>query len=631
MRNPERLVNIGICLFIAITTYIVYYKVVDYPFISLDTPAYVYENSRVTSGMSWENVRWAFTSAEVSNWHPVTWLSHLLDVEAFGLHAGAHHHTNLIFHIVNSILLYLFLVAATGHIWRCCLVSLLFALHPLHVESVAWVAERKDLLCGLFFFLTLLAYRAYVGGGGLKWYLATIGSFVFGLLSKPMIVTLPFLLLVLDYWPFRRYRGTARAIAGKTKRLNPPASFVVLEKLPLVLLSMGMSMLVVKIQQSSGALADVSVLSVSDRLANAAMAYMLYLRDTFWPLSLGVYYPLDNHLPGAAVTIATLGFVLITTLVICYRQRFAWALSGWLWFTGMLVPVIGIVHVGAQARADRYTYLPSIGIFIILAWLLAGLAARTRAGKNFSVALVLAVLLAMVPITVRQIGYWQGSETLYRRTLEVTGNNSVISYNLGLTLYSAKKFRAAITQFSTRLADMPTDARAHYMNGLSYVKIGATDRALFHFRQAVMLPDTPIDAYLKLAALYKQKGDLNAAIDVYQRAIDKNPADPRLHNNLGTGLVYRCELHRAKNHFEIALRQEPNSNRALNNLRLVEQIDSEIQKEMRVYANALSGPTVPQDAKQVLFRKIKQVFTKYRVPVSDQHIDKMISAQMENQ
>ncbi len=613
-------------VFLAMATYLLFYQVINFDFVNLDTPAYVYNNQHVKTGLNWDSVKWAFTSTEISNWHPVTWLSHMLDMELFGMHSGAHHHTSVILHIGNTILLFLFLNAATGYLWRTALVALLFALHPLHVESVAWVAERKDVLCGFFFFLSLLTYRKYVvaATSRFKWYLATLVCFILGLMAKPMLVTLPFLLLVLDFWPFKRcgpgHHIGRQAVAESSIFRHA----LIVEKLPMILISFGMCVLIILIQKDSGAVATVTALPWDERLSNAVFAYVLYLRDIFWPLNLCAYYPLTGGGESGLSFIALLLIVLMFVLAFLFRKKYKWALCGWLWFTGMLIPVIGIIQVGAQSRADRYTYLPAIGIFIMLAWVLAELAERSKQARLLMVALSIAGLLAMVAQTNRQIGFWENNEKLYTRALSVTENNGVVHFNLGLALFNKNRFKDAITHFSASLESSPGDAGAFNMIGLSFIRMDKPAQAIPHFHSAINIDADYVDVHLNLASVHRRRGEMDTAIMIYRKALRASPTAPRLHNNLATALVSRCELKAAKRHFKLALHYDPDNQKARNNLRLLAQIENEVKNILLMHRDTLAHASGSQGPEENIVDIIKHVFDTYQVPASSHCLEKMV-------
>ncbi len=428
-----------------------------------------------------------------------------------------------------------------------------------------------------------------------------------------MIVTLPFLLLVMDFWPFKRNNGAGQANYNNAMGPRYAGYGLIIEKIPMLMISVGLCVL-----------ATVGALPYSERISNALLSCMLYLRDAFWPLNLCVYYPLADSLKSKGGIIAMILFALISTLTILFRKKHGWALSGWLWYAGMLVPVIGIVQVGAQSRADRYTYLPLIGIYIILAWMLANLAERSKPAKVFAVSVSLLALLGIVPLTHRQIGYWVNSETLYERTLAVTDNNGVIHYNLGLVLFKKNRIADAIPHFMARLESFPADAWAHNMVGLSLIRLGKPDQAIPYFNNAIQIKADYLEAYMNLAALHKRGGAVDAAIKVYQEALLISPDDPGLHNNLATTLVIRCELSKAKEHLKIAFSHDPGNRKAQENIHLIEQIEHEIKESIPESRATNAQGASPRSSVAEMVEIIKRILNKYKVSASERHIQEMV-------
>ncbi len=612
-----------ISVLLIISIYIVYGQTRRFEFVSLDTPYYVYANPKVQSGLNWDSIKWSFTSTEFSNWHPVTWLSHILDIELFGLEPGAHHRTSVLIHITNTVLLFIFLYLATGYVWRCALVAAFFALHPLHVESVAWVAERKDVLCGFFFCASLLAYRQYILEHRVTWYLVTVLFFILGFMSKPMIVTLPFLLLVLDYWPFNRVRfGPARANGISTDRTRPRYR-IFLEKVPLICLSAGMCILILKIQKSSGAVTGLDALSFGARGSNALLSYVAYLKSMFWPLNLCVYYPLKEGAAKITVATALVLIIVISALSVKYRNRYSWLMSGWLWYAGMLVPVIGIVQVGAQARADRYTYLPLIGIFIIVAWLMAKVAEKSTVRKRFVAVFSIAALLVLATLAHRQIGYWENSTKLYQRALRVTAENGFAHYNFAVELSKQNRIEASVSHLEAALKIDPTDAMAHNMLGLNRVKAGEPDRAISHFVNAIQLDESYTDACINLAGVYKKLGALDNAIKVYELSLSKNPDCPELYNNLATALISKGEMQKAIEHFKYALEIDPDNSPAQRNLKLAQRIETGVKEICLVDLEAGGTDKRPANAVEDRIERMRDLFARFKIPISQENLEKL--------
>jgi hypothetical protein len=434
-----------ICVYVALalSTLVVYWQVRNYDFVNFDDPHYVHKNPIVQSGITLDSIKWAFTTGHAANWHPLTWLSHMLDCQLFGTNPGWHHLTNLLLHIANTLLLFAVLKRMTGALWRSAFVAALFALHPLNVESVAWVAERKNVLSGFFWMLTVAAYIRYAERPGIGSYLLVVLVFSLALMAKPIVVTLPFVLLLLDYWPFGRFQwGSQRQGESlpqselvKVNYQTSPTSRLVGEKVPLFILVAVLSMITFFVQRSGGTVESTATLTLKARSANAVVSYAGYIGKIFWPRRLAVFYPHPRYsLPVWQAVAAGLLLLGITVCVIWLARRRCWLPVGWLWYLGTLVPVIGLVQVGAQAMADRYAYVPAVGLFIIIAWSLPELVKKWRyrkIGLRISAGIVLTFLLLCTRMQVR---HWQNSVTLFEHALAVTENNYAIHCNYGRTL-----------------------------------------------------------------------------------------------------------------------------------------------------------------------------------------------------
>ena len=502
-----------------------YYPILGHDFINFDDPDYVTENEWVKQGLTWAGFKWAFNLGPASNWHPLTWLSHMLDCQLFGLNAGHHHFTSGLFHLANTLLLFVLLRSLTGTLWRSAGVAALFALHPLHVESVAWLSERKDVLSTLFGLLTLIAYGRYgqctinnaqLKSGGKVWYGAALGFYALGLMSKPMLVTWPLVMLLLDVWPLRRIElSTLDPRLSTLKRL-------VLEKLPFLLLAAGSSLLTFIAQKAGGAVAGFSSLAFAPRIQNAIITYAGYLKKMLWPADLAAYYPFPESIPLPSVALA--GFVLaaISVLVFVWRRQRPYLLVGWLWYLVMLIPVIGLVQVGFQAMADRYTYLSLTGPFIMLIW---GGEEITRGWRNrkplFFV--IAGILLAVgVALTSAQAGYWKNSETLHRHTLAVTTRNATTHLNLGSALLMQGRAPEAVEQFTAALNIRPDYAEARSNLGFAFVAQGRYEEAIGQFRLALQTKPHG-KTYFLLGNALNLQGKTAEAIVEYRRALERDP------------------------------------------------------------------------------------------------------------
>jgi tetratricopeptide (TPR) repeat protein len=493
---------------LALATVALYARVAHHAFLFYDDVLYVTQNPVVRAGLTVDGVAWAFRTLHAWNWHPLTWLSHMLDVELFGLAPGAHHLVNVALHAANAAILLVVLARMTGAPWRSALVAALFAVHPLHVESVAWVAERKDVLSTLFGLLALGAYARYARRASPGGYTLVALALTASLLAKPMWVTAPFLLLLLDVWPLGRLRppGWAGAEGGATI----PLRRAVLEKVPLLALSAASCAVTLLAQTKGGATESLDV-ALGTRLANATVSYARYLGATVWPSPLSPYYPYDGaRLPAWEVAAAAAGLVAITALAL-RRTRTCPALAvGWLWFLGTLVPVIGLVQVGAQGRADRYTYLPSIGLFLAIAWAIPEVAGRRRAAVAAAAA---AAVVALSAVAWRQIGFWSDHVTLFQHAVGVTRDNAVAHLVLSQGLAEGGDLRAALVHAREAARLDPRNARARKNLGYVYYRLGLVDESIDELRAAVALAPDYAEAHGNLGIAYGRKGLIREAME----------------------------------------------------------------------------------------------------------------------
>ena len=505
---------VGICLVLAAITFAVFGQTLRHEFVDFDDNEYVYENPMVAGGLTLKGFIWAFTHVHSDNWHPLTWLSHMLDCQLYGLHPGGHHLTNVLLHTATVIALFLVLRRMTGALWRSAFVAAVFAIHPLRVESVAWVAERKDVLSGLFFMLTIGAYVRYARR---SWSLARYGLvvllFAMGLMCKPMLVTLPVVLLLLDYWPLQRLEP--RKLSG-----------LVLEKLPLLVLSAASC--VVTLLAQAGVRQSIKSIPLPLRLANALVACRVYLDQMIYPVGLAVYYPLPRLL--AAEEAALAGVLLACFSIVAWRERRKqpWILMGWLWYLVMLLPVAGIIQVGEQAHADRYTYLPQIGIYVVVTWLVA----EWRVSRGLLGCLMAGVLAVLMVCAWKQTAYWQNSEALWTHALACTKDNYTAHNNLGTALCQMGRMDEGITQFQQSLQINPAFAGAHNNLGNALLQKGSVDEAITQFHQALQINPALADARNNLGNALLQKGSVDEAITQYQQALQLNPASADIRNNL---------------------------------------------------------------------------------------------------
>lgn len=510
-------------LVLTLVTLLVFWRLRNFGFIGYDDNKYVYENPHVLTGLTEDSVTWAFTTTSAANWHPLTWLSLMLDCQLFGADPGRIHLMNLIFHLANTLLLFAVLRKMTGALWPSAFVATAFAIHPMHVESVAWIAERKDVLSTLFLLLTLAAYIGYVRRPSFLRYIVVFVTFALGLMAKPMLVTLPFLLLLLDYWPLRR-------ISISKRRL-------ILEKIPLFALSAISSGITFLVQRASGAVSDFNLLPLQSRIANAFLSYTKYIGKMFWPQKLSVFYPFHPvTILSWQVLLSILLLIVVSVLVVWFGRKQKYLLTGWFWFLGTLLPVIGLVQVGGQALADRYTYVPYIGLFIILAWGLPDLLSRLPQRK---IALGLSMVIALTALIIssyRQVSYWKNSFTLFSHAVEVTQNN-YIAYNcLGSAYSKLGKYQDAVNAHKQAICIKPDYAKAHNNLGVAYYNLGRYEDAIESYKQAILLEPDYADAYYNLGLAYCKLKRYQDAIEPCKKAIKIKPDFALAHYNLG--LVY---------------------------------------------------------------------------------------------
>ena len=560
--------NVLFCLFLIVLTVSVFWGIRDDDFINYDDFQYVTNNRHVTSGVTAENVVWAFTSGYASNWHPVTWFSHMMDVELFDMDPQGHHLMNLLLHTANACLLFLFLNKSTGAAWRSVVVAALFAIHPLRVESVAWVAERKDVLSTCFALSTLLLYSWYVQKRTAWRYLALFGCFVLGLMSKPMLVTLPFVLLLMDYWPLGRFVPGGADTTGPSP--NPAAHtqllFVLIkEKLPLfavAILSSGITLIV----QRAEALHTLEITPLSFRLANALNAYVRYLGKTFWPTDLAVLYPLPQTVPLLHSVGSAILLLLVSYCAYVFSRKRPYLLVGWLWFLGTLVPVIGIVQVGLQSMADRYTYFPLIGIFIMIVWGVADLTQHRPAWRIPLTVATAGILAVLSTVTWNYEHCWENSTKLFTHAVAATTNNYYAHYMLGKALYDDNNLPDALAQYLIVRQLNPRFADAYVNAGIIYAKQGNQSEAVYHFTTALSLKPGSPSVHYNMAVALQAQGRLEEAMAHYHEVLRLDPDHVGGHYNLGVALMDLKRWNEAIPHFSAAVRLNPGLEDANHNL-----------------------------------------------------------------
>ena len=589
--------KIAICIFLAVSTFAVYSQVQDHEFINYDDDKYVTNNEYVKAGFTRDSVGWALTTSYNSNWHPMTWLSHMLDAQLFGPNSKGHHLTNLLFHIANVLLLFLVLLRMTGALWQSGFVAALFALHPLNVESVAWVAERKNVLSTFFWLLTMWAYIRYAQKTNLKRYSLVILFFAMGLMSKPMLVTLPFVLLLLDYWPLRRLQSDRRTAISR----------LVYEKIPLLVLVAGSVVTTLTVQKMGGALGSLNAFPIQERVINALVSYWLYLQKMIWPGGLAIFYAHPENTLSVWKGLATAALLaLVTTAAIRLARRAPYFAVGWFWYLGTLIPVIQLVQTGSIAMADRYAYVPLIGIFIIIAWGLPELLAKWRLRSRILTIAAGIWISTLMLMTWNQVSHWKNSITIFSHAIEVTDieypdfllahNNlanallaegrtgkAISHYKMAINLmpdyavnhnhlanalFAEQKTEEAISHFKMAIELMPDYAIAHYNLGTVLLAEQKTEEAISHYKTAVkLLPDYATAHYNLGFALMKEK-KTGEAIFHFKMAIQLEPNNTNAHSNLGNALLAEQKTKEAISHYKIAINLKPDNPLALQNFKM---------------------------------------------------------------
>jgi len=565
------LLLVALCTALVLLTFAAFWGVRSAGFVRYDDDRYVTDNARVLGGLTWDNAGWAFSNLQVGFYYPLTWLSHMADVELYGLDAGRHHWTSLLLHVLNVLLLFLALHRMTRAPWRSSLAAALFAVHPLHVESVAWIAERKDVLCTSFAFLCLLAYAFYAEKPSALRYLPVFASLLLGLLAKSMVITLPAVLLLLDVWPLFRWAPGAPAATrdGPAAPSFRPAAArqLLLEKVPLFALVPLFAALTWISQKEMGAVATMAQIPLSQRLANASIACVTYLVKVFAPLHLSVHYP---H-PGSAVSYGTAllcaaVLLALTAAALGFGRRRRYLAVGWLWYLVTLAPVVGLIQVGNQAMADRYTYLPLVGPFVALAWGMADLAGRRSWSRGLASGVAAAGLVALVVLTRAQVGVWADSETLFRHALAIAPEDPVIQANLGAVLTERGRPAEGIPHLREALRLNPRDVEARNALGNALAKSGSAGEAIEQYREALRARPGEPRPLANLGLSLMKAGRLPEALDLLEGGVRAHPESPELQVALGTGLLRGGQPSRATECFQSAQRLRPGSPEALDGL-----------------------------------------------------------------
>jgi tetratricopeptide (TPR) repeat protein len=570
-----------------------YWPVRHDDYVNLDDWVYVYDNPIVERGLTWEGVKWAFTSVDGGNWHPLVWITHMLDCRMFGPAAGGHHVTNVVLHIANVLLLFGLLRAMTGTLWRSAFTAALFAWHPLHVESVAWVSERKDVLSTLFWLLTMRAYVAYArefkvnsiwAGVYYKW---AVAFFVLGLMSKAMLVTLPLVLLLMDWWPLKRISWLQfPVLASKTDEPSGTviAARALIEKVPFFLLSAAGCVVAVLAQHDVHAMGRQGLFL---RLENAAVSCITYLGEFFWPWKLAVFYPYPSHISLWRAAGAAVILVVISLGVFRLRNRKPYFAMGWLWFLVTLAPVIGLLQVGAQSHADRYTYVPYIGLGLMASWGLADLAAIGPRLRVAAMSTAAAALAGFVAVTITQVKYWKNSATLYEHALQVTSGNYLAHNNLGKMLGQSGQENDAMTHFRIAVTIKPDYPDGWYNLGAGFERQGNLTAAITNYAKAINIQPHYLDARINLGNCYLRLGQTNDAVSQYQATLQLHPYNPAARERLGNVYLKQGKMDEAEEQYEEALRLNPISAKLYSALGQLRSMQGRAYEAAKMYSNAL--------------------------------------------
>jgi tetratricopeptide (TPR) repeat protein len=571
-----------ICLALALATAAVFWQVCTYDFINYDDPLYVYENPNIQAGITLKAIKWAFSTGHTGNWHPLTWLSHMLDWQLFGPNPAGHHLINLIFHIANTLLLFIVLKKMTRALWPSAFVAALFALHPLHVESVAWVSERKDVLSTFFWILTMWAYVYFVSRPKITHYLLVVAFFALGLMAKPMLVTLPFVLLLLDYWPLGRLSPQRRKTGS-----GYSLSYLLIEKIPLFAMALASCVVTFIVQKKAGTMRPGEEYSLFVRLANASVSYMQYIIKMIWPVRLAFFYPHPRQ--NVSILYAVISAILllaVTVLVLRFARNRRYLVTGWLWYLGTLVPVIGLVQVGEQALADRYTYITLTGLFIIIAWGLPDLLAKWPYKKIALTLSALLIILVMSICTHFQLRHWRNSLTLFQHALDVTKDNYGAHYCMAESLYKQNRLDESIYHCSEAVRIKPDCIEAIINLGAALHAAGRIDEAIHYYERALKIDPSFAQAHLNFGAALATKGKFAEAIRHYRIAL-KTTDTPRIHSTLGRLLLHLGRFQEAIPEYRKVLSATPNDPNVLNKLGYALAHIGEFDEAILLYNKAL--------------------------------------------
>ncbi len=617
-------ITIGIYLLLAGLSVAVFGQTIRYEFVNFDDDLYVYNTPAIRAGLTKDGMMSAFTSPHARNWHPLTTISHMLDCQVYGLKAGGHHATNVVLHTVAVLLLFAVLRQMTGAIWRSAIVAALFAVHPLHVESVAWVSERKDILSAVFFLLMLVAYVRYARAPSVTRYLVVAVLLAAGLMSKPMLITAPLVLLLLDYWPLRRFeqpssatRTTKSLKSGTHERIMPS---LLLEKIPLLVLSASSGVVTFILQKrAAGAIPPLPFLW---RAQNAVMSYVIYAWKTLWPSRLAVFYPHPNDTWATwHVVLAIIFLLAITCAAILWRHKRPYLFTGWFWYLVMLVPVIGLVQVGEQGHADRYTYLPSIGLFLIAAWAGGDAigAAQTKLWRGIAAAGTIVIVAVLACAAFAQTSYWRNSETLWMHALAVTTDNDVAHNNLGYLCVGGGDLDNAVSHFEAASKIRSGKLDPHYNLGTAFIEMnlgdalarkGQTDEAMVHFEKAIKLQPDYAEAYYNRGNVLFTKGRIDEAIADFEKTLQIQPNDADAHTGLGNALLRKGALKEAIAHYNEAIALAPEDPHSRSNLAwvLATSTDASVRDGAKALELAQQAVSLSDGRELLFFRPLAAAY-----------------------
>lgn len=592
-KSPAFRRALGVCIFLVAITWMVFGQTFRYDFVNFDDNEYVYDNPQITSGLTIQGAVRAFSGTHAGNWHPLTTLSHMLDCQLWGVRGGAHHLTNVALHTIAVVLLFLVLQQITGAIWRSAFVAAVFAIHPLRVESVAWISERKDVLSAVFFMLTLGAYARYAKSPSIGRYFTMSILFALGLMSKPMLVTVPFVLLLLDYWPLNRFTGRS-----STKEL-------IFEKLPLLALSVASGLATLWAQKSS--MARVEQVSLISRITNGLITYVIYLKQMIWPAHLAVFYPHpEDKLPIWEIALATVLLIVVSAGTIMLRRKRPYLITGWFWYLIMLLPVIGLIQVGSQAHADRYTYLPQIGLYVLLVWAIADALASELQCRILALA-GCGIIIALAWCAHVQTAYWRNGESLWRHTLGATPRNFFAHDGLGHFLLNHGRVDEAIDQFETALKIAPDFDRAETNLMAALTKKGSTDNTIARLQAFVSEYPNDAQGYYSLGNALLKKGDSQGAMEAYEKALAIQPRYPAAHHNIGIALDQNGRIDEAIGHYQQVVKEDPHYAEAYsllgNDLLRKTRVDDAIAAYEQALKTRPAYPEVEKNIGLALFQK----------------------------